>query len=94
MTNGHKISPVTVEVMSWDGTRASIDALCWWVNEQWCGRHPLDEPIIEFEFTGPDDVQRPTFAQPNGDFEGMRKGDMVLWDGDEPILVRPTWQPT
>lgn len=94
MTPRHRISPVTVEVMSWDGSRASIEALAWWVNTQWRKPDPLIDPCITFEFTGPNDVTRALFEQPDGDFEEMQEGDWVVMDGDEPLLVRPTWKGT
>lgn len=81
--------PVTVEVMTYDGTRASIDALCRWVNDQWRGWHPGDDPLITYEFSGVDDVSNPLFAQPDGDFDEIREGDWIVLDGTEFLLVRP-----
>jgi len=92
MARNHRIEPVTVEIMEWDGSRQSIDALCWWVNTQWAEWHPGEDPLLTFEFTGADDVNRPRFAQPDGDFENVQVGDWFVSDGEEVLLVRPTWR--
>jgi hypothetical protein len=48
--------PVEIEAIQWDGTRASIEACCQWVN----GFPPLhpdhDEPTLSYLFTRSDDV--------------------------------------
>ncbi len=47
----YRKKPVVIEAMQFDGSRASIDACCRWVNAG------ADEPILDYIFTGPDDVK-------------------------------------
>lgn len=51
--------PVVIEAMQWDGSRASIEAICRWANDV-----PIsdaqevvdEEPWIDYTFAAPDDV--------------------------------------
>lgn len=42
-------------MMRWDGTQLGAEALCAWANE---GLHPFDEPLAEYDHTGPDGTLR------------------------------------
>jgi hypothetical protein len=41
--------------MQWDGSRASIERLCRWVNDR---PSEFDEPTLSYTFTTADDVER------------------------------------
>lgn len=45
--------PVVIEAARFDGSRASIEAICRWAND--C-RLADEDPWITYTFTGPDDV--------------------------------------
>ena len=44
--------PVEVDAIQWDGSRASIERACQWVNSF----DPTGDPVLTFEFYGSDDV--------------------------------------
>jgi len=46
----YRKKPVVIEAVQWTGSRESINAVCRWANVK------LDEPVIDYTFTGADDV--------------------------------------
>lgn len=48
--NRFRKKPVVIEAEHWDGSRPSIEKICRWVNDG------QEEPIIDYTFTGADDV--------------------------------------
>jgi hypothetical protein len=49
----YRKKPVVIEAMQWDGTRASIERLCRWVNDRPC---EFDDPTLSYTFTTANDV--------------------------------------
>jgi hypothetical protein len=68
-----------VEVMQWDGTRKSIQAICDWVNNF---DDELDDPTISYCFSSaaPDDVLDVSLTTNEGDFVRVSDGDFIVRD--------------
>lgn len=63
--------PVEIEAVQWDGSRASIQRACDWVN----GFDPTGDPILTYEFYGADDVSGQPLVE-------TLEGDMAVSPGD------------
>lgn len=59
-------------MMRWDGTRKGIEVICRWANTDYD-----DDPAVQYEFTGPADVQRVTVATADGDFTELHPWDLI-----------------
>ena len=68
-----------IEVMQWDGTRKSIQAICDWVNSF---DDELDDPTISYCFSSaaPDDVLDVSLTTNEGDFVRVSDGDFIVRD--------------
>lgn len=64
--------PVVIEAMQFDGKRASAESVCRWVNG-----YANDEPIIDYIFTGPDDVRDVQIATLEG-YLNVSPGDWII----------------
>ncbi|MCD2109322.1 hypothetical protein O4214_30120 [Rhodococcus erythropolis] len=84
-----------IKVMQWDGTRASIDAICKWVNSF---DDDLDDHTVTYCFTSttPDDVFDVFLATLEGDVR-VSDGDFIVRDTQGNFYSAeagpwPTWQ--
>ncbi|KAB7752779.1 hypothetical protein [Mycolicibacterium mucogenicum] len=67
----YRKKPVEIEAIQWDGSRASIEQACKWVN----GFDHTGDPILTFEFYGHDDVSGQPLIE-------TLEGDMAVSPGD------------
>lgn len=77
---------LTTEAKQWDGTRASIEEIARWVNED---RWPCGDATLEYCFTTGTDVFDVRIATDSGD-EVVSSGDWIIRDtAGEFHLCRP-----
>ncbi|WP_064442283.1 hypothetical protein [Hoyosella altamirensis] len=68
----YRKKPVVIEAMQWDGSRASIVAICGWANDP-----AEDEATVEFNYCGADDVHDVTISTLEG-YLHVSPGDYVI----------------
>ncbi len=84
--------PVVIEAMQWDGTRPSIETCCRWVNAG------VEEPILDYVFTGPDDVADVQIASLEGPHL-VSAGDWIIkgvageFYACKPAIFEETYEP-
>ncbi len=77
--------PPTRPAMRWDGSRASLDRLCKWVN----AGTDADDPLLAYTFYTATDAWDVTL-ETDSDFEGVEPGDWIVCDETgEFVVCRP-----
>lgn len=82
----YRKKPGVVEAMRWDGSRASAEQVCRWVNDR-----PIEhgEPTMSYVFTTADDIQDVQIWTLDGLF-AVSPGDFIICDVDEEFhLCKP-----
>ena len=75
------------ETRQWDGTRASIEALCRWANPE---SDPMDDATLTYTHFGSDDVCEVDMVGPSG-YESVTAGDWIVRTSNgEFLLARGT----